>query len=388
MKAKGIEKVLVTGGCGFIGSHTVDLLIERGYDVTILDNLEPQVHGKNAKIPSYTNKKARIVQENFQDWETLKENISNTDAILHLAALVGVGQSMYQIDRYVKTNTEGSAVLLDLVANGKHNLKKIVVASSMTIYGEGAYFCTSCAVEVYPPIRDSRALELKQWDPLCPNCSSPLIPKPTSEEKPLMPTSIYAMTKHHQEEMSLLVGKTYDVPAVALRYFNVFGSRQALSNPYAGCGAIFTSHILNNQPPYIFEDGKQSRDFIHVKDVARANVCALESKDANYEAINVGTGTPISIGGLAESLAELLGKKSLMPQISGEYRKGDVRHCYADVKKAEKLMSFTSSLSVAEGLAELLEWSKTQKTLKAGSFEKALRAVSYTHLTLPTILLV
>ena len=380
MKAKDIEKVLVTGGCGFIGSHTVDLLIERGYHVTILDNLEAQVHGEKAKIPDYINTDANFIRSDIRDRELLKKTIQDVDAIIHLAAMVGVGQSMYQIERYVDTNTKGSATLLDLVVNEKTSVKKLIVASSMSIYGEGKYYCEKCAIDVYPRLRSEHLLRNRQWEPLCPKCNSPLISKPTDEEKPLMPTSIYAMTKHHQEEMFLLIGKTYGIPVIALRYFNAYGSRQALSNPYTGCAAIFTSRILNNRPPHIFEDGKQTRDFIHVKDVARANVCALESGNVNYEAINVGAGKPITIRSLAETLAELHGKKNLKPQISQEYRKGDIRHCSADIQKAKKLMNFTASVSLTDGLRELTDWSKSQRGKTQESFGKSFKELKEKHL--------
>lgn len=373
MSAKGLEKVLVTGGCGFIGSHTVDLLIRQDYDVTILDNLEPQVHGDNSRIPEYVNKNATVIRTDFRNDKLLKKTIQDVDAVIHLAAMVGVGQSMYQVERYVDVNTKGSAMLLDLLINGKHNVKKLVVASSNTIYGEGKYYCEKCATFVCPELRSETALRNHQWEPRCPKCNSALIPKPTDEEKPLMPTSIYAMTKHHQEEMFLLIGKTYGIPAVALRYFNTFGSRQALSNPYTGCAAIFTSSILNDKPPYIFEDGKQSRDFIHVRDVARANLCALESSAANYEAINVGTGKPTTIKDMAKILIELYGKKNLRPKISKESRKGDFRHCYADVRKAERLLGFRASVSLKEGLTELSEWAGAYKGAIPESFDKAFR---------------
>lgn len=380
MMAKGIEKVLVTGGCGFIGSHTVDLLVEKGYDVTVIDNLEPQVHGPKAKLPDYANEKANIIVDDFRNKELLKKTIQKVDAVIHLAAMVGVGQSMYQIERYVDTNTTGSAILLDIVANTKHNLKKLVVASSMSIYGEGKYYCEECERDIFPPLRSEEQLKKKQWEPLCPNCRSPCIPKPTDEEKPLMPTSIYAMSKHHQEEMFLLIGKTYGLPSVALRYFNAFGSRQALSNPYTGCAAIFTSRILNDKRPYIFEDGKQTRDFIHVKDIALANVTAMENSNVNYQAINVGTGRPITIGGLAETLAELYGKKNIKPEISEEYRKGDIRHCYADTQKAQKLMNFTPKISLSEGLEELKGWSETQKGKTKELFDNAFKEMKEKNL--------
>lgn len=380
MKAKGITKVLVTGGCGFIGSHTVDLLIEQGYDVTVLDDLEPQVHGDAAKIPEYVNKKATVIRADVRNHESLRKAVLEVDAVIHLAAIVGVGQSMYQIEKYVDINTRGSAILLDLVANENHHLKKLVVASSMSIYGEGKYWCIKCSTDVFPGLREEKQLKSRKWEPLCPNCNSPLIPKPTDEAKPLMPTSIYAMTKRHEEEMFILTGKTYGLPAVALRYFNVYGSRQALSNPYTGCAAIFTSRILNNKPPYIFEDGKQSRDFIHVRDVTRANVHALEKSSANYEAINIGTGKPITIEGLAKILIEFYGKKNMKTLISEEYRKGDIRHCFADVSKAQKLLGFTASISMTEGLTELSEWAKAHNWGAPGSFDKAFRELKEKHL--------
>jgi dTDP-L-rhamnose 4-epimerase len=380
MKAKGIEKVLVTGGAGFIGSHTVDLLIEHGYHVTILDNLEPQVHGIKRKLPDYINKDAFLMNGDVLDNELLKKTIPEVDAIIHLAAMVGVGQSMYQIKRYVDVNTKGTADLLDILVNMENNVKKLIVASSMSIYGEGKYHCENCSRELYPGLRNEEQLEKKQWDHFCPTCDHPLTPLPTDEEKPLLSTSIYAMTKRHQEEMCLLIGKTYGIPTVALRYFNVYGSRQALSNPYTGCAAIFTSRILNNKPPYIFEDGNQTRDFIHVKDIAKANLNALEHNNANYQAINIGTGKPISIKDLAQTLIKLYNKPNLKPHISNEYRKGDIRHCYADTTKAQKLLNFKPTISLEDGLKELAEWAKTHGWDAVDLFEKALQELREKHL--------
>lgn len=372
MKPKGIESVLVTGGCGFIGSHTVDLLVERGYDVTILDNLEHQVHGETGNVPNYVNKVSTFIQGDIRDRQLLKRVIKDADAIIHLAAMVGVGQSMYDIERYIDANTKGSATVLDVVVNEKNKVKKLVVASSMSIYGEGKYYCQKCDVDIYPGLRSEEALRRQEWEQLCPRCGSALTPEPTDEGKPLMPTSIYAMAKRHQEEMFLLIGKTYGIPSVALRYFNAYGSRQALSNPYTGCAAIFTSRILNNKRPYIFEDGDQTRDFVHVKDVARANVSALESTSANYEAINVGTGKPITIKGLAEKLIKLYGKR-LKPLLSSEYRKGDIRHCYADIEKGRKLLNFKATTEISEGLMELSGWAASNNWGSAESFDKAFK---------------
>ena len=380
VKAKSIEKVLVTGGSGFIGSHTTDLLIEHGYHVTILDILEPQVHGIERKLPDYINKNAVLIYGDVLDRELLTKTIREVDAIIHLAAMVGIGQSMYQIERYVDVNTRGTSNILDVLVNTENNVKKLVVASSMSIYGEGKYQCGKCSSNVYPGLRNEAQLGKKQWDHLCPTCDSALTPLPTDEEKPLLSTSIYAMTKRHQEEMCLLIGKTYGIPTVALRYFNIYGSRQALSNPYTGCAAIFTSRTLNNKPPYIFEDGNQTRDFIHVKDVAKANLNALEHNNADYQAINIGTGKPLSIKNLAETLTKLYDKPNLQPYVSNEYRKGDIRHCYADTTKAQKLLNFKPSLTLKEGLTELAEWAKTHDWGAIDLFEKALKELKEKHL--------
>jgi dTDP-L-rhamnose 4-epimerase len=380
MKNPSLEKILVTGGAGFIGSHTVDLLIKNGYEAIIVDNLEPQVHGELQAKPEYINKEATFVQHDFQNKDVLKKIISEVDAVIHLAALVGVGQSMYQIERYVNGNTGATATLLDILAKEEHNIKKLVVASSMSVYGEGKYYCAKCATEVYPSLRTYQQLKNPQWDQLCPTCGSIVKPLPTDENKPLMPTSIYAQSKRHQEEMCLLVGETYGIPTVALRYFNVYGSRQSLSNPYTGACAIFTSRILNNKPPYIFEDGNQKRDLIHVKDIARANLRALENNNANYMAINIGTGKAISIVELAETLIKLYNKSELKPHVSNEYRKGDIRHCYADTTQAQTLLDFRPKTTLQEGLTELAGWAKTHGWDAIDLFEKALQELKAKNL--------
>ncbi|MHA1838407.1 MAG: SDR family NAD(P)-dependent oxidoreductase [Candidatus Ranarchaeia archaeon] len=380
MKAKGIEKILVTGGAGFIGSHTADLLIEHGYHVTIFDNLEPQVYGEDKKLPDYVNSSVTFIYGDIRDRDLLKKLVPEADAVIHLAAMVGVGQSMYQPERYVDVNTKGTANILDVLVNEDNNVKKLVVASSMSIYGEGKYKCEKCSTNVYPKLRGEKQLEQGQWNHLCPICSSPLTPQPTDEEKPLIPTSIYAMTKRHQEEMCLLIGKTYGIPTIALRYFNVYGSRQALSNPYTGCAAIFTSRILNNKPPFIFEDGNQTRDFIHVKDIAKANLNTLEHNNADYKAINIGTGKITSIKELAETLSKLYNNPNLKPYISNQYRKGDIRHCYADITKAQKLLNFKPTISLQDGLNELAEWAKTHGWGAVDLFEKALKELKERHL--------
>jgi len=373
-----IDGVLVTGGAGFIGSFTVDLLVERGYDVIILDILEPQVH--QGKAPEYLNEKAKFIKGDVRDKELLTRLAKEVDAVIHLAAAVGVGQSMYQIEKYIEYNTRGTATLLDILVNKENDVKKLIVASSMSIYGEGKYYCEKCEANRYPELRGEEQLANKIWDPLCPECKTPLKPLPTDEDKPLMPTSIYALSKRHQEEICLLTGKTYGIPTVALRYFNAYGPRQSLTNPYTGVCAIFTSRILSNNPPYIFEDGKQTRDFIHVKDVAKANLQALEFNSADYMTVNVGTGKPLSIRKLAEILIELYGIK-LQPYISSKYRKGDIRHCYADTQRMHKLLNFKPTTNLRDGLTELTEWAKTHRWEAADLFNRALDELRSRKLT-------
>jgi len=363
-------KVLLLGGAGFIGSHTVDLLVEKGHQVRVLDNLEPQVH-PTGQLPDYYNKNVEFVKGDVRDREVLTRAIKDVDAVIHLAAAVGVGQSMYQIEKYTAYNTYGTANLLDVLVNEPNEVKKLVVASSMSIYGEGKYNCDSHGT-VYPHLRSEEQLKKGKWEPLCPICGKEVRPVPTDEEKPLMSTSVYAQTKRHQEEMCLLIGRTYGIPTVALRYFNVYGPRQSLSNPYTGVCAIFSSRVLNNRPPYLFEDGKQTRDFVHVRDVARANLLALEKSGADYMAVNIGSGSPTSIADLAWLLIQTYGAK-VKPFISYRYRKGDVRHCYADLSRAKKYLGYSPTVSLSEGLRELADWARTHGWGAVDLFEKAMR---------------
>jgi dTDP-L-rhamnose 4-epimerase len=327
-----MTKILVTGGAGFIGSHIVDNLLERGYSVRIFDNLSPQVHSHGQEKPGYLNPEAEFVMGDIRDKEALGRALQGVRAIFHKAAVVGVGQSMYEIARYIEHNAWGTAVLLELLASGKYNVEKLIVASSMSIYGEGKYTCPTCGV-VFPKLRPIKQLQNQEWEVRCPHCASELQPQATDEAKPLFPTSTYAISKRDQEEMCLAVGQAYQIPIVALRYFNTYGPRQALANPYTGIGAIFSARILNGKPPLIFEDGRQSRDFIHVKDIARANLLALENPAANYQVFNVGAGRPLTVLDFAHLLLQRLGRSDLSPQIEHRFRAGDVRHCYADIAR-------------------------------------------------------
>jgi dTDP-L-rhamnose 4-epimerase len=273
--------------------------------------------------------------------------------------MVGVGQSMYQIDKYVDVNILGTARFLDLLVNEDHEVKKVVVASSMSTYGEGAYECDTCGM-VFPSLRSVEQLQKNDWEMKCPNCGKNVKSVPTNEEKPQDCTSIYALTKKEQEKMSLLIGETYGIDTTALRLFNVYGSRQALSNPYTGVCAIFSSSLLNGNSPTIFEDGNQMRDFVHVRDICDAFALSMDKPAARNEVFNVGTGNAISINKVAETLAKYI-NPSIKPIITKKFRPGDVRHCYSDISKISRKLDFKPKYTFDDGMKELVEWVKSQK---------------------------
>jgi dTDP-L-rhamnose 4-epimerase len=354
-----MDKILVTGGAGFIGSFLVDALLERGNTVRVYDALVPQVHGPEQAVPAYLNPAAELVRGDMRDRAALAEAIEGMDVIYHLAAAVGVGQSMYQIQYYTEANTLGGAVLLDLLANTKHGARKVIVASSMSIYGEGKYECADCGA-VYPRLRTEAQLKAREWEMKCPHCGRDVQPVPTDEEKPLYPTSIYAVTKRDHEEMFLCTGLAYGIPAVALRFFNTYGPRQALSNPYTGVMAIFSGRLLNHQPPVIYEDGRQSRDFIHVRDIVQGLLLAMDRPEADNQVFNLGTGRQTSVGQVAEMLSQRLTGGEVRPDLRQQYRAGDIRHCYADLAKARRLLGFEPRISLEDGLEDLLTWVQGQ----------------------------
>jgi dTDP-L-rhamnose 4-epimerase len=349
--------VLVTGGAGFIGSHLVDALVAQDHRVRVLDALVSQVHGEEA-APRYVNPAAEFVRGDVCDREAVGAALEGIDVVFHEAAEVGVGQSMYEIERYVRANDLGTAVVLEAVLARRPQIKKLVVASSMSIYGEGAYTCSEHGL-VAPQLRSSAQLHDRRWEVECPTCGKDLAAAPTSEEKPLFPTSVYAVTKQDQEQFCLAVGRSYSIPTVALRYFNVYGTRQALSNPYTGVCAIFSARLLNGNRPLIFEDGEQTRDFVHVSDIVQANLLALKTDRGDYQAINVGTGRPTSVRTVCNLLAHGLGL-DIQPEIVGKYREGDIRHCVADISKAKSLLGYEPRVSLEQGIPELLSWVRAQ----------------------------
>lgn len=346
-------RILVTGGAGFIGSHLVDALAAAGHMVRVLDNYDPQVHG--GKRPDYLNPRAEYLEGDVRDRAALRQALRGVEVIFHEAATVGVGQSMYEIEKYVAANTLGTGILLDVLVNDRVALKKLIVASSMSIYGEGQYRCPRCG-PVAPPPRPTEQLRTHEWEMRCPTCQQTATPQPTAEEKPLIPTSVYAVSKRDQEELCLCVGRSYRIPTVALRYFNVYGPRQALSNPYTGVCAIFSARIKNRHRPIVFEDGQQTRDLIDVRDIVRANLLVMNEPRADYEVFNVGTGRAVSIEAIARLLAQLY-EVPVEPELTLKYRSGDIRHCVADIAKLRRL-GFAPSVKLEDGLRDLVAWGR------------------------------
>ncbi len=356
-------RVLVTGGAGFIGSHVVDRLVERGHEVVVLDNLDPQVHGEAAVGPTniaahVAGGRVEFLRGDIRDPAAVRLALTSVEAVVHLAAAVGVGQSMYEPHYYTSVNVDGQGVLMEELAKDPKRYRRFVVASSMSIYGEGAYRCAEHG-EVAPAPRGDEQLARGEWEVSCPGCGGRLEPILTRESKPLQFTSVYAVTKKTQEELALCFGRAYGIPTLALRFFNVFGSRQALSNPYTGVAAIFMGRLKNGKAPLVFEDGAQSRDFIHVSDIADAVVRAVEGEGPAWDAVNVCTGHPISIGEVAATLARRLGV-DVAPQLVGKYRAGDIRHCIGDPARAREVLGFQARTSFEQGLEELLAWSAEQ----------------------------
>jgi dTDP-L-rhamnose 4-epimerase len=347
-----MQKILITGGAGFIGSHLADHLLGRGYSVRALDVLSPQVHGDDARRPGHLDPEVELQIGDVRDAAAVRRAIDGVDAVIHLAACVGVGQSMYEIEKYTSVNGLGTAVLLQALL--EHPIERLVVASSMSIYGEGLYRLPSGEV-LAGSERPLEQLTARRWEVEGPG-GVPLVPVPTSEDKAPSLPSVYALSKYDQERLCLTIGRAYGIPTLALRFFNVYGTRQALSNPYTGVLAIFAARYLNDRPPLVNEDGLQRRDFVSVHDVARSCVRALEAREVSGEALNVGSGASFSVRDVAARLARVLGKEHVEPEITGKYRKGDIRHCFADISRARALLGYEPRVDFDEGLVELGEW--------------------------------
>ena len=353
------KHILITGGAGFIGSHVADELLACGHSVRVLDNLSAQVHGPERKHPQYLNAGVELVVGDVRDPIAVRRCLRGIDAVYHFAAAVGVGQSMYEIEAYTSANTVGTAVLLEQLS--KRPVERLIVASSMSIYGEGLYRSADGAVHAGVR-RTLEQLRSADWE-LRNGNGEVLAPLPTPETKSPSLESVYALSKYDQERLCLMVGGAYGMPAVALRFFNVFGSRQALSNPYTGVLAIFASRYLNGNAPLIFEDGCQQRDFVNVRDVARACRLALTAREAPGNVFNIGSGVSYSIREIAVRVARVLGKEKLEPKITGKYRAGDIRHCFADISRARQVLGFRPRVTLEAGLEEFASWLEGQIAL-------------------------
>lgn len=353
------ERVLITGGAGFIGSHVADLLLGEGYEVRVLDSLEPQTHGSVAK-PKYLSPEVEFIKGDVRDRAVLDLALEGVAMVCHQAAVVGVAQSMYEIERYVHGNDCVTAALLQALIDRPEKIRKLVVASSMSIYGEGRYRCEKCGL-IAPTVRSEEQLHGRQWEMAC-SCGEKAEPVPTDENKALVCESVYSVNKKTSEELCMVTGRAFGIPAVALRYFNTYGPRQSLSNPYTGLLAIAASRALQKKPVVIFEDGGQLRDFIFVEDVARANLAGLQWEGQGPVAVNVGTGRPRSALEAAEAVRKGLGGPP--PEIRNQYRAGDIRHCYADTRRAREVLGFEAKKSFEDGLKLFLDWAVEEEGVR------------------------
>ena len=349
------ERVLVTGGAGFIGSHVVDALLARGDEVTVLDVLHPQVHGAARVPPAYLDPEVRLVVGDVRDRDTLAPLLDEAEVVVHLAAYTGVGQSMYQVRDYLDVNVVGTGVLLELLGDDRRGVRALAIASSRAVYGEGAYRCVTCGV-VTPHSRSTAQLLAGEWEPRCPQCGGPATAVPTPEGTVLRPASVYALSKQSQEQTALVVGAARDLPVVALRYFNVYGSRQSLSNPYTGVIPALVSRALRGRPPEVYEDGEESRDFVHVSDVVRATLLAVDGlapagPGPGGPVFNVGSGDRRSLVDVARAVAAALDGPE--PVVTGKFRLGDVRHSQADLTHVRTVLGFEPAMSFAEGIGGL-----------------------------------
>ncbi len=361
-----MTNILITGGAGFIGSNVANKLVNKGYKVTVLDILSPQIHGnnpENSDLFKTLDPKVVFIKGDVTDIEDVKKAVEGQDVILHLAAETGTGQSMYEIERYVKTNIGGTALILDYIANNKTRVKKIVVAESRAVYGEGKYNCPNCEV-VYPLARDVETMEHGDFDCKCPKCHGSVTLIPTTEDSAIHPTSIYGLTKRVQGELIHLACKSIGIESVSLRYQNVYGPGQSLKNPYTGILSIFSTLIRNGQGINIFEDGKESRDFVYIDDVSDATIRAIETDGISGMCFNVGSGNPTTVMEVAETLNKEYGRNVPLT-ISGNFRIGDIRHNIADISLAEDKLEFRPAWPFNKGIRQFCSWVKTQEVEKS-----------------------
>ena len=355
--------VLITGGAGFIGSNIALKLINKGYGVTVLDSLSEQIHGANPEktSPLYQSIKDKVNfihgdVNNREDWEQALENI---DYVIHLAAETGTGQSMYEIKKYVDTNIGGTALLLDILTNAKHHVKRVVVAESRAIYGEGKYHCPKCG-DVYPLERKDEDMAKGDFECKCPKCGGVVELVATTEDSAIHPSSVYGISKQVQGQLVHLVCKSIGVESVSFRYQNVYGPGQSLTNPYTGILSIFSTRIKNGNGLNIFEDGKETRDFVYIEDVVDATILGMEVPEANGHVFNIGTGVATDVLTVANTLCEKYGIQVPIT-VSGNYRLGDIRHNYADITSARQILGFEPKWNFSDGIEQFTNWVNQQE---------------------------
>jgi len=366
------KNILITGGAGFIGSNLALKLISYGYSVTVLDNLSTQIHGEefqNSELYLSIKDKVKFINGTVLSKEDWKKSLENVDVVVHLAAETGTGQSMYEIEKYTDVNIKGTSIFLDILANEKHSVKKMIIASSRSIYGEGKYRCTEHGI-VYPTERLDKDMANKDFNIKCPVCHENVELLATDENSKIHPSSIYGITKQVQEQMFMVMGKSLNIPAVAFRYQNVYGAGQSLSNPYTGILSIFSTIIKNGNSINIFEDGKESRDFVYIDDVVDATILGIEKDEANYEVFNVGTGEAIDVLRVASTLKEVY-KSNTSIKISGNYRLGDIRDNYADLTKIKDKLGFLPKVNFKSGITKFTNWVNTQE-VKDDNYTKSI----------------
>ena len=363
------KNILITGGAGFIGSNLALKLIEKGYKVTVLDNLSPQIHTSNSPLYDSIKDKVRFIKGTVLSYDDWKNALEEIDVVVHLAAETGTGQSMYEIEKYTDVNIKGTSIFLDILANEKHSVKKMIVASSRAIYGEGKYECSSCGI-VYPNERKDEDMSKGDFTVKCPICNANAKLLATDENSKIHPSSIYGITKQVQEQMFMVMGKTLNIPALAFRYQNVYGAGQSLSNPYTGILSIFSTRIKNGNDINIFEDGKESRDFVYIDDVVDATILGIEKDEANYEVFNVGLGLAIDVNKVASTLVKEYKSNSKI-SISGNYRLGDIKDNYADLTKIQTKLGFKPKVSFEEGIKRFTKWVNAQEVVE-DQYEKSI----------------
>ena len=369
-----MKNILITGGAGFIGSNLALELIKKKYRVTILDNLSKQIHGENPEkdSPLYMSIKDKVTFRkgtvtSKEDWI---ESLKDQDAVIHLAAETGTGQSMYEIERYCDVNVNGTALLLDILANDKHKVKKLIIASSRAIYGEGRYKCSKHD-SVYPTARNENDMDNNNFDCRCPICDEVVEILPTSEDSKIHPTSIYGITKQNQEQMFMVMGAALKIPVVGFRYQNVYGPGQSLKNPYTGILSIFSTLMLNDKDINIFEDGEESRDFVYIDDVVQATILGLEKEEGNNLVFNVGSGVSTTVNNLTKILLKKYNSNSKC-KVSGNYRIGDIRHNFADISLAKNKLGYSPKFSFNKGVENFTNWVMQQNIMSSSDYEKSI----------------